>query len=751
MNDNLEKQIVLNNSFNVNKHIIDLSFPPKESFKEILKDVYKVYEYLYSCFISEEIFSKIPDLLKRHLTYYYGHASYENAKKMKLLGLIKTKITFYDDFFEISPNSLNSSSEFRSLLFPKLDEISNYRNDVLEIIYTLIDEQELNFPIKKDSFYWVLNSCIEYNRIFFEKSILAIRMVDLEYLKKPDLFQCADYSTKNYPKNEFLEISKSKIITLGKPEDFPTFGWDNEYGEILINSKPFKATKFLITNGEYLEFVKDKCYNDKKYWSDEGWAWIERGVTDSWKKSRIEEPLFWIKKQDKKNEYALRCVFDEIDLPLNWPVEVNYYEAKAYCNWLQEKNGLKNSFYRLIKEEELSILRGDEEFRNNLNLKGIKKDFTLFDEEIGNTHLKYFSASPVDKFKPSPLGFYDTVGNLWELTDSHLNQFPGFKPETYYNDFSIPFFNSNHILILGCSWSSSGEQVSSFFRSASSKEAHQNCGFRIVEEKFPELDLQSFYENKKVINSFILSNYFDCSPEKNLFGSLEIDSEIKYTDYSTKYAQYAIDYYLKTNCLESLEDKTISAFELGCGIGKLTFELARNCKKVIGGEYSAGLIEVCNKLQSTGKYTYEYLIQHDIYNKADAVIDPKIELSRVSFIQVDACYLPSEIGPFDIIISVNLIDRISNPKKCLFELYNKLNKNGILIITTPYFWEEKYASKEFWIGGKDKVSPQDALINFMKSINFELIDQKLVHMLFRENKLLYELLLSHMTVWKRKY
>ena len=44
-------------------------------------------------------------------------------------------------------------------------------------------------------------------------------------------------------------------------------------------------------------------------------------------------------------------MFDVIDMPLNWPVEVNYHEAKAYCKW-------KGPGYRLPCEAEYHRMKG---------------------------------------------------------------------------------------------------------------------------------------------------------------------------------------------------------------------------------------------------------------------------------------------------------------------------------------------------------------------------------------------------------
>jgi len=46
----------------------------------------------------------------------------------------------------------------------------------------------------------------------------------------------------------------------------------------------------------------------------------------------------------------LRLMFDVVPLPLDWPAEVNYHEAKAFCKW-------KGAEYRLTTEAEQHVLR----------------------------------------------------------------------------------------------------------------------------------------------------------------------------------------------------------------------------------------------------------------------------------------------------------------------------------------------------------------------------------------------------------
>lgn len=48
----------------------------------------------------------------------------------------------------------------------------------------------------------------------------------------------------------------------------------------------FEATKFPITNGEYLKFVLDGGYIRRDLWSNEAWQWVQS--------RQARHPTFWI-------------------------------------------------------------------------------------------------------------------------------------------------------------------------------------------------------------------------------------------------------------------------------------------------------------------------------------------------------------------------------------------------------------------------------------------------------------------------
>lgn len=76
-------------------------------------------------------------------------------------------------------------------------------------------------------------------------------------------------------------------VVLGRwPLRCDSYGWDNEYGSREFLVPAFEANKHMVSNGEYLEFVKDAGYARRELWTEAGWGWkMFRNV---------KCPKFWI-------------------------------------------------------------------------------------------------------------------------------------------------------------------------------------------------------------------------------------------------------------------------------------------------------------------------------------------------------------------------------------------------------------------------------------------------------------------------
>ena len=68
--------------------------------------------------------------------------------------------------------------------------------------------------------------------------------------------------------------------------------------------------------------MRERGYDDRQFWSVADWAWI--------KEHNIGHPHLWFMRQ---GQWFYRAMFEEVELPLDWPVYVSYAEAAAYARF----------------------------------------------------------------------------------------------------------------------------------------------------------------------------------------------------------------------------------------------------------------------------------------------------------------------------------------------------------------------------------------------------------------------------------
>ena len=425
-----------------------------QSLLNYFQNSWELEETLMKSLVREETFYFNPDPLRNRLIFYLGHSAVFFINKLIGVGLIKARINSqYETLFEIgvnpeTPTELDAA--MKGVSWPDVEKVWQYRDKAREAITKVIQNTSLDLPIHQQHPFWALLMGIEHSRIHFETSSMLVRRLPTERLKRPQGWNYAP-SKGNIPNNEMRRVPGG-VVKLGKPKDDLTFGWDSEYGDRTVEVKPFLASQYLITNGEYLKFVQTGGYNNSDYWNTESWDWKQL--------YNVQHPKFWIPLQDG---YRYRATFDEIDLPLDWPVEVNYYEAIAFCR-------SQGSEIRLMTEAEWNqalLTCEDNHLLTNSNL-----------------NLQFISPSPVGMFKPanSACGLYDLRGNLWEWLGDTFNALPGFQPHPLYEDQAAPFFDGKHQMMLGGSWATNGAMALPTYRNWFRPYFYQHAGFRIAQD-----------------------------------------------------------------------------------------------------------------------------------------------------------------------------------------------------------------------------------------------------------------------------
>lgn len=249
------------------------------------------------------------------------------------------------------------------------------------------------------------------------------------------------------PIQRMIEIPEG-TVTLGQPrhDGFGpsadgAFGWDNEFDAHQVHVPAFAISKYKVTNGQYLEFVRDGA----------------------------SPPPFWAKRGD---QWYWRAMGGDLPLPLDWPVYATWEQALAYAQWAGKALPTEAQFHRAAygtpNGEERSYPWGEEPP----------------EERRGNFDFRRWDPIPVTAapLGDSAFGVSQLVGNGWEWTATVFRPFPGFQPFPFYPGYSAPFFDGAHYLMKGASARTAGRLLRRSFRNwFRPNYPYVYAGFRLVE------------------------------------------------------------------------------------------------------------------------------------------------------------------------------------------------------------------------------------------------------------------------------
>ena len=164
------------------------------------------------------------------------------------------------------------------------------------------------------------------------------------------------------------------------------FHFDNESPVHRYHLPQFRMANRLLTNREYLDFMKDGGYSSPGLWLADGWLWKEA--------SNASHPHYWVQRDGDWFEYTLYglCRLDP-ELPV---CHVNYYEADACARWFGK---------RLPAEQEWEAA-----CRQEGQVPG-HADITLHPRVAGNAD-----------------GLVQMFGSLWQWTRSSYAPYTGYRP-----------------------------------------------------------------------------------------------------------------------------------------------------------------------------------------------------------------------------------------------------------------------------------------------------------------------------------
>jgi gamma-glutamyl hercynylcysteine S-oxide synthase len=294
--------------------------------------------------------------------------------------------------------------------WPALEQVRSYAARVRQELERVDNVSEL-----------LLNTAIEHRLMHAETLAYMLHQLPIEKkIRQPQ----ADVAERGQPRPEMIEVPEGPV-TLGLSGDAADFGWDNEYDAHTVSVPAFAIDRYKITNGQFLEFLRAGGYQERSLWTAADWEWRS--------KYDVSHPASWKRTGDS---WSLETMFDEIPLPLSWPVYVSQAEASAYA---------RRAGKRLPTEAEWQrAAYGSDERR-----------FPWGDEtpgpEHGYFHFGRWDPSPVDAFPRgrSAFGLDGLQANGWEWTATPFGPFEGFRAFPFYEGYSANFFDGKHFVMKG--------------------------------------------------------------------------------------------------------------------------------------------------------------------------------------------------------------------------------------------------------------------------------------------------------------
>ncbi len=685
----------------------------RHEIRKYFIQTWELYESLFDCLADERAYYNKAITLRHPLIFYFGHTATFFINKLMAAGQLPQRIdSQIESMLAIGVDEMSwDDLDDQNYNWPSVANLREYRKRVREEVTGIIDTMPLSLPIDWNSPAWVILMGIEHERIHLETSSVLIRQLPVEWVKtQPHWPACKEARTdrKTVPENQMVTV-KGDVVTLGKVDD--TYGWDNEYGSSDHKIQGFSASKMLVSNAEFYTFMLAGGYQDTQWWDDEGAGW--RDFTQA------EMPTFWVGSVREPEQLKLRLMTEEVPMPWDWPAEVNQLEAAAFCRWKAAQTG---ESVQLPTEAEWMILR-----------QQVPGDQPDWEKAPGNINLEYWASScPVDHFAQGD--FYDVVGNVWQWSSTPIGGYNGFRVHPLYDDFSTPTFDGKHSMIKGGSWISTGNEALKSARYAFRRHFFQHAGFRYVVSSHQEVQTVNPYETDGLVAQYLDFQYGPRHFDVPNYATQLVDIAIKHVSSRTR------------------------ALDIGCATGRASFELARHFDTVVGMDYSARFIDVALALARGEACRYVIPEEGELVDYCQAVLAEsnitERETGRVSFVQGDACNLKPQAELYDLVLAANLLDRLREPACFLKDIAPMIRSGGLLMLSSPYTWQEDYTPKQNWLGGfrenGEAVTTHQALRRILAAEFEEVQGPQNVPFVIRETARKFQHTVAELTLWRKR-
>ena len=393
--------------------------------------------------LADDAYYSRPIALRHPIVFYEGHLpafSFNTLVKTALGGdSIEPRL---EALFARGIDPSDASADEKRVEWPSRDAVRRFAEEADRRVLHALTSEEINRPghpllDRAEAPYAIL----EHEAMHQETLLYMWHRLPFDQKRRPAGYLPSIESP--VPRQERIDVPGGRA-TLGRDRDAVLFGWDNEFPPCAADVPAFTIDRHDVTNAAFLEFVEAGGYRDDRWWRPDDWAWVQR--------SGLSHPTFW---ESHGGAWYWRGMFDLIVLPLAWPVYVSQAEAAAYAKWLGARLPGEAEFNRAAYGTPGGEER-DHPWGGAAPDPGVHGafDFATWDPRPVGSHPAGRSAWGID----------DLVGNGWEWTSTTFAPFPGFRALESYPQYSVDFFDGEHIVMKGASPATARELLRPGFR-----------------------------------------------------------------------------------------------------------------------------------------------------------------------------------------------------------------------------------------------------------------------------------------------
>ena len=354
--------------------------------------------------LAPDAFALRPIPLRHPIRFYEGHLASFNFGMLLQSGFVEhdpqPELT---SLFARGIDPLDEASATRASIhqWPERAVVHDYIERV--------DQRMANaFEEGVDPLY--LNTAMEHEEMHQETLIYLIHRLPHELKSRPEN---ARVEQGNGAGRSQWQCVEGGLVRMGADSNTVAFGWDNEFPATEAEVPSFELQSRKVSNGDFLEFVADGGYGREALWSAGAWQHLREHA--------IEQPPFW---ERRGGEWFQRALFEDLPLPMEWPVYVSHIEAQAYARWCGGRLPTEPEWHRA--------------FANG----------AVPDPQRDNFDFVTWNPAPVSNASGE---VHQLAGNGWEWTSTVFAGFPGFAPFPHYPGYSADFFDGRHFVLKGAS------------------------------------------------------------------------------------------------------------------------------------------------------------------------------------------------------------------------------------------------------------------------------------------------------------